>query len=50
MNENSASNNSKNDDLTLNNEERDYENLISRLKKISENISFLEKTITKDKI
>ena len=45
MNENFTSNNSKNDNAYLNIDERDYQNLITRLKKISENISLLEKKI-----
>ena len=47
MIENKPSNNSKNDDFSLNSEDFDYKNLITRLKKISENISLLEKTITR---
>ena len=47
MIENYPSNNSKNDDFSLNTEDCDYKNLITRLKKISENISLLEKTITR---
>ena len=46
MNENLSSN-SKNDDISPNIEKCDYQNLITRLKKISENISLLEKKITK---
>ena len=51
MNENFTSNNSKNniknDEFSLNTEESDYKNLITRLKKISDKISLLEKTITR---
>ena len=47
MNENFTSINSKNDNYTLNNEDCDYKNLITRLKKISENISLLGKKITR---
>ena len=47
MNENFTSNNNKNDEFYPNIEETDYKNLITRLKKISENISLLEKTITR---
>ena len=47
MNENFASNNSKNDDFSPKIEDRDYKNLVNRLKKISENISLLEKKITR---
>ena len=47
MNENFATNDSKNNDFSQKTDDFDYENLITRLKKISENISLLEKTITK---
>tara|TARA_B100000945_G_scaffold127430_1_gene101510 strand:- start:980 stop:1126 length:147 start_codon:yes stop_codon:yes gene_type:complete len=41
----SSNNNIQNDELNLNNEEKDYENLITRLKAIKKNIVFLEKII-----
>ncbi len=47
MNETFNSNNNKNDDFSPYSESCDYKNLITRLKKISENISLLEKTITR---
>ena len=47
MNENNTSNKSKNYDFSLNTENCDYKNLVNRLIKISENISLLEKIITK---
>ena len=47
MNENFTSNNNKNDEFYPNIEENDYKNLISILKKISENISLLKKTTTR---
>ena len=47
MNENYTSNKSKNYDFSLKTENCDYNNLVNRLKKISENISLLEKKITR---
>ena len=41
----SSNNNIQNDESNLNNEEKDYENLITRLKAIKKNIVFLEKII-----
>ena len=41
----SSNNNIQNDESNLNNEEKDYENLITRLKAIKTNIVFLEKII-----
>jgi hypothetical protein len=40
-----TSNNIKNDDFNVNAEERDYKNLIARLKEISSIIALLEKKI-----
>ena len=45
MDEKLTSNNIENDSSTLNHEERDYKNLISRLKEISAKIALLEKRI-----
>ena len=45
MNEKFTSNNIENDELTLNIEESDYKNLVTRLKEISSTIALLEKTI-----
>ena len=45
MNEELTPNNLENDQFTLNKEEIDYKNLITRLKEISSNIALLEKTI-----
>ena len=45
MSDNLNSNNIENDDLNLNNEEGDYEDLITRLKEIKSTIALLEKTI-----
>ena len=45
MNENLTSNNIENEEFTLNNEESDYKNLLTRLKDISSTIALLEKTI-----
>ena len=45
MNEKSTSNNIENDELTLNIEESDYKNLVTRLREISLTIALLEKTI-----
>jgi len=47
MNEDLNSNNKKNDEFTLNSEENDYKNLITRLQEISKTIALLEKTIFK---
>ena len=47
MSENLNSNNIKNDDFNLNNENSDYEDLINRLKEIKSAIALLEKTIFK---
>ena len=41
------SNNIKNDDISLNNEDIDYKNLIIRLKEIKSTIDLLEKIILK---
>ena len=43
MSENLDSNNIENDEFNLNNEENDYNNLISRLKYIKITIAMLEK-------
>ncbi len=45
MTENLNSNNIKNDEFNLNNENSDYKNLIIRLKEIKSAIALLEKTI-----
>ncbi|KGF98807.1 hypothetical protein EU96_0115 [Prochlorococcus marinus str. MIT 9302] len=45
MNEEFTPNDLENDDFTLNKEESDYKNLITRLKDISSTIALLEKTI-----
>ena len=45
MFENLNSNNIENDDCNLNNEDRDYKDLITRLKEIKSTIALLEKTI-----
>jgi len=47
MSENFNSNNIENDELTLNNEDSDYKDLITKLKEIKSTIAFLEKTIFK---
>ena len=47
MNEEFTPLNNENDEFTLNNEDSDYKNLITRLKEISETITLLEKTIFK---
>ena len=47
MSENLNSNNIKNNEVHLKNEESDYKDLINRLKKIKSNIALLEKTIFK---
>ena len=46
MNENITTNNIENEEFTLNNEESDYQKLITRLKEISATIALLEKTIS----
>ncbi len=43
MTEKFTLNNIENEDLTLDNEESDYENLFNRLKEISSKITLLEK-------
>ena len=43
MNEKFTSNNIENDELTLNTEESDYKNLVTRLREISSTIALLEK-------
>ena len=45
MNKNLNSKNFENDKFNLNNEESEYQNLITRLREISEKISLIEKTI-----
>ena len=47
MSKNYNSNNIENDEFKLNNEDRDYEDLIIRLKEIKSTIALLEKTIFK---
>ena len=47
MNENFTSDNSKNNYFNQNTDDYDYKNLITRLKKISENISLLGKKRTR---
>ena len=47
MNENLNSNNLKNNEFDLNNEDSDYKDLITKLKEIKSNISLLEKIIFK---
>ena len=47
MSENFNSNDIENDDFNLNNEDSDYEDLITRLKEIKATISLLEKAIIK---
>ena len=47
MSENLNSNNIENDEFNLNNEESDYNDLITKLREIKSNISLLEKTIFK---
>tara|TARA_B100000886_G_C20154286_1_gene379357 strand:+ start:358 stop:501 length:144 start_codon:yes stop_codon:yes gene_type:complete len=47
MSENLKINNIENDDFNLNDEERDYEDLFSKLKEISSTIALLKKTIFK---
>ena len=47
MSENLNSNNIENDEFNLNNEDSDYKDLISKLRKIKSTIALLEKTIFK---
>ena len=47
MSGNLNSNNIENDEFNLNNEDSDYEDLITKLKEIKSNISSLEKIIFK---
>ena len=47
MSGNLNSNNIENDELNLKNEDSDYKDLITRLKKIKSTIALLEKTIFK---
>ena len=47
MSENFNSNNIENDELTLNNEDSDYKDLITKLKEIKSIIALLEKKIFK---
>ena len=47
MSENFNSNNIKNEEFNLNNEDGDYKDLITRLREIKSNIALLEKTILK---
>ena len=47
MSENLNSNNIENDEFDLNNENIDYEDLITKLIEIKSNIALLEKTIFK---
>ena len=47
MNDEFTSNNKKNDQSSLDREEFDYQNLITKLEEISTNIALLEKTILK---
>ena len=47
MSENLNSNNIENDEFTLNNEDSDYQDLITRLKEIKSIIALLEQTIVK---
>ena len=47
MDEKFISNNFNNDEMTQNNKESEYENLIIRIKEISRTISLLQKTILK---
>ena len=47
MSENLNTNNIKNDEFNLNNEDSDYQDLITRLKEIKSNIALLEKKIFK---
>ena len=47
MSENFNSNNIENDEFNMNNEDSDYDDLITRLREIKLNIALLEKTIFK---
>ena len=47
MSENLNSNDIENDEFNLNNEDSDYKDLITRLRKIKANIALLEKIIFK---
>ena len=47
MNDEFTSNNKKNDQSSLDREEFDYQNLITKLEEIRTNIALLEKTILK---
>ena len=47
MSENLNSNNNENEEFTLNNEDIDYKDLITRLKDIKSTISLLDKIIFK---
>ena len=47
MSENFYSENIENDEFNLNNEDREYKDLITRLREIKLNIALLEKTIFK---
>jgi len=47
MSENLNSNDIENDEFNLNNEDSDYEDLITKLKEIKSNIASLEKIIFK---
>ena len=47
MSKNLNSNNIENDEFDLNNQDRDYKDLITRLKEIKSTISLLGKTIFK---
>ena len=47
MSENLNSNNIENDEFNLKNEDSDYKDLITRLRKIKANIALLEKIIFK---
>ena len=47
MSENLNTNNIKNDEFNLNNEDNDYQELITKLKEIKSTIALLEKTIFK---
>ena len=47
MSENLNSNNIENDEFTLNNQDSDYKDLITKLREIKANIALLEKTIFK---
>ena len=47
MSENLNSNNIQNHQINLNNEDSDYQNLISRLKEIKSSVALLEKIIFK---